>query len=103
MMARPHTKLSEAEGGDGNKCSRAWAVIGHIYKHCSSRIVVDGRESDACVVKHGPREGGVLSPILYAIFINEIAKEIGAARAGVAIGSAHVKVLECTRRRCDNK
>ena len=27
MMARLHTELSEAERGDGNKCSRVWEVI----------------------------------------------------------------------------
>ena len=45
------------------------------------------------MAKHGLREGSVLSPILYAIFIDEMAKEIGAACAGVATGSTHVKVL----------
>ena len=95
MMARLHAKLSEAEGGDENRCSRAWTVIDHdqMYKHCSSRILVDGHESGGYVVKHGLREGSALSPILYATFINEMGKGIGAACAGVAIGSIHVKVL----------
>ena len=52
MMARLHTKLPEAEGGDGNKCSRVWAVIDQMYKHRSSRIVIDGHDSGEYVVKH---------------------------------------------------
>ena len=93
MMARLHTKLSEAEGGDGNRLSRAWAVIDQTYKHCLSRIVIDRHKSDDYVVKCGLRKGSVLSPILHAIFIDEMAKETGAACAGVVIGYTHVKVL----------
>ena len=71
MMARLHTKLSEAECEDGNKCSCVWAVIHQMYKHCSLRTVVDGHESDDCVVKHGLRGGSVLSLIPDAIFIDK--------------------------------
>ena len=68
MMARLHTKLSETGSGAGNKCSRAWAFIDKMYKHCSSRIVIDGHESDDYVVKHGLRGGSALSPILFTNF-----------------------------------
>ena len=52
MMARLHTKLSEAEGGDGNRCGRAWTVIDQMYERCSSHILVDRHESGGYVVKH---------------------------------------------------
>ena len=58
--------------------------------------MIDGHGSDGCVVEHGPREGSVLSSVLYAIFINEMAKWIGAEFAGAAIGCTHVKVLTYT-------
>ena len=66
-------------------------------------MVVNGHESGDYVVNHGLREGSVLSPILYAIFSDEMAKETGATCAGVAIGSTHVKVLTYADNVCDNQ
>ena len=105
MMAPLQIKLSEAEGGGGNKSSRAWAVTDKMYKHCSSRIVINGHEPGDYVVKHGLWEGSVLNPFLYAI-IDEMAKVIGAACAGVTIGLNRLYSRQSTHvrgRRCDNQ
>jgi len=70
MLGRLYDKLGD---GGRNRC-RVWTVIEHMLRaeHCKSRIVVDGVESEEYSVGHGAREGAVLSPVLYATFIDGI-------------------------------
>ena len=60
-------------------------------ENCRSKIVIDGVESDEYTVGHGAREGAVLSPVLYAVFIDGMVERL-AACDGVEVGGERVKV-----------
>jgi hypothetical protein len=76
LMEKLHSKLSKASGGDSRYRCHLWSVIDKLYENCSSRVVIQDSVSDEYNVNHGLREGSVLSPILYAIFIDGIIAEM---------------------------
>lgn len=92
MLERLFEKLSRI--GDRNRRCRAWTVIENMLRedNCKSRVVVDGHVSAEYTVGHGLREGAVLSPILYAVFIDEIVKELEDCK-GVAVGDVKIRCL----------
>jgi hypothetical protein len=92
LMEKLHSKLSKAFGGNVNCRCHLWSVIDKLYEGCSSRIVIQDSISDEYTVNHGLREGSVLSPILYAIFIDGIIDEMRAC-IGVKVGSFNYKAL----------
>ena len=55
-------------------------------------MIVDGEASDEYTVGHGLREGAVLSPILYAVFIDEIVCELDGCD-GVTVGKERIRCL----------
>ena len=89
MLARLYDKL-----GDGQTRCRVWTVIERMLReeNCLSRVVVDGAESDEYAVGHGVREGAVLSPVLYAVFIDGVVRRLAACR-GVTVGGVQVRAL----------
>ena len=44
-------------------------------------------------VGHGLREGAVLSPVLYAVFIDDIARRLAASCSGVSVGTETINCL----------
>ena len=92
MLGRLYDKLGD---GGRHRC-RVWTVIEHMLRaeHCKSRIVVDGVESEEYSVGHGAREGAVLSPVLYATFIDvrdrRAARGLPRRHCGLSGGSCFV-------------
>ena len=62
-------------------------------ENCRSKVVVDGAESAEYTVGHGLREGAVLSPVLYAVFIDDIARRLAASCSGVSVGTETINCL----------
>ena len=67
-----------------------WSAIERMLReeNCKSRILLDTVESSEYTVGHGLREGSVLSPILYAVFVDGIVDRLeknssGRSRVGV--------------------
>ena len=67
-----------------------WFAIERMLReeNCKSRILLDTVESSEYTVGHGLREGSVLSPILYAVFVDGIVDRLeknssGRSRVGV--------------------
>jgi ribonuclease P/MRP protein subunit RPP40 len=48
----------------------------HFLPGCKQRVSVDGERSDLCSVASGVSHGTVLGPVLFLIFINDIANNI---------------------------
>ena len=70
--------------------SASWSAIERMLReeNCKSRILLDTVESSEYTVGHGLREGSVLSPILYAVFVDGIVDRLeknssGRSRVGV--------------------
>ena len=73
---------------------KMWRVIRNMYKEVKSCVMVDGEQTDWFETHMGVRQGCVISPILYSVFINGFAKElIGKKVGGVNIGEEVLNLL----------
>ncbi len=61
-------------------------IVKAIYSAPESCVLVNDRMTDWFPVKSGVRQGDSLSPILFALFINDLASDLNKARLGVDIG-----------------
>ena len=91
MLTRLYEKIDDS--GGRRRC-RVWSVIERMLRaeNCRSKIVVDGVESEEYAVGHGAREGAVLSPVLYAVFIDGIVGRLSACK-GVRVGGVEIRAL----------
>jgi hypothetical protein len=92
MLKRLHEKISAAPGGDSHKYSQTWRVIGHMYSRCKSHVSIGNQKSAEYLVEQGVREGSVLSPVLFAIFIDDIVRRLGSCQ-GSTVGGVEIRVL----------
>ena len=81
MLGRLFDKLARAPGGSANSRPLIWSAIERMLReeNCKSRILLDTVESSEYTVGHGLREGSVLSPILYAVFVDGIVDRLDRA------------------------
>ena len=64
---------------------KMWRVLKSIYKTVESCVKLKGDMSEWFSIETGVRQGCVLSPLLYALFINGLVREINALDLGVEI------------------
>ena len=62
-----------------------WNVIFRMYEHNESVVVVANSESTSYTVANGIREGTILSPLLYIIFLNELPAELRNTGLGITL------------------
>jgi hypothetical protein len=74
---------------------KMWRVLRSIYETVESCVRINGNLTDWFPVDTGVRQGCVLSPLLYALFINGLVKEINALNLGIEIeeGGKQVSAL----------
>jgi hypothetical protein len=72
---------------------KMWRVIRNIYENVESCVVVDGKSTDWFSIEVGVRQGCILSPILFNLFINGLAEEIRKAGKGVIYGRVKLCIL----------
>ena len=64
---------------------KMWRVLVSIYQKVESCVKVRENLTDWFPVNTGVRQGCILSPLLYALFINGLVKELNSLNKGVAI------------------
>ena len=69
---------------------KMWRILRVIYKKVESCVLVSGDKTDWFDVETGVRQGCVLSPILYALFINGLIDQLNRANLGVEITPGYI-------------
>ena len=72
-----------------------WIILDEWYKGLSSKVKWDGELSRCFREEQGVRQGGILSPLLYKVFINPLLKSFEDENLGYKIGSIHVGSPAC--------
>ena len=67
---------------------QALSVLEHWFSLCLSCVKWDSVMSYFYVLKTGVRQGGVLSPFLFSIFIDDLVKLVDKANIGCKIGAS---------------
>ena len=65
---------------------KMWRVLKSIYERVESCVRIDDETTEWFSVETGVRQGCVLSPLLYAIFINGLVRELKELNCGIEIG-----------------
>jgi hypothetical protein len=55
-------------------------------------VSIGGQKSAEYLVEQGAREGSVVSPVLFAIFIDDIVRRLGSCQ-GTTVGGVDIRVL----------
>ena len=72
---------------------KMWRVIKNIYEKVESSVLVNEFQTEFFEVVVGLRQGCVLSPVLFSIFINELAEKIKNLGKGIKMGRSKVCIL----------
>jgi len=72
---------------------KMWRVLRNIYKHVESCVLLGKNRTDFFDIEVGLRQGCLLSPILFLIFLNDLVDEINKLGKGVKCGSKCVSIL----------
>jgi exonuclease III len=72
---------------------RMWRVLKKLYDKVQSTVLVNGEMTDWFDVTVGLRQGCVLSPVLFDLFINAVAEELRESECGVTFADTHVSIL----------
>ena len=71
---------------------KMWRVLRSIYTSVERCVMINGHITDWFQIQTGVRQGCVLSPLLYALFINDLVKELNALNRGVEIAEGGKKL-----------
>jgi hypothetical protein len=72
---------------------RMWRVLKNIYESVESSVLVGEERSDFFNINVGLRQGCILSPILFALFINGLGEKIKKLGLGIKHGKNTVSIL----------
>ena len=74
-------------------CGKVYRSIKALYTNTSACVRVNGMFTGWFYTNSGVRQGDSLSPTLFAIFINGLAKEIKRTGIGVKLGNSCMSIL----------
>ena len=70
-----------------------WRVVKNIYESVESSVLVNNDRTDWFELHTGVRQGCILSPILFNIFIDGLASSINKQRWGVKVKDRDISLL----------
>ena len=82
-------KLSQSFGIHG----RLFSVLSTIYSSSNAQIRVNGLLTESFGVASGVRQGDILSPILFSMYLNDLASGIKDLNIGIDINGTNVSIL----------
>ena len=76
------------------KLSAVWVrLLANMYTNSSTRIAWNGICSATFLICNGVKQGGVLSPILFCVYLDGLLKLLSDAKVGCFIGTTFVGAL----------
>ena len=66
---------------------RIWHILFNWYATSSCSVLLNGSVSSEFPILQGVRQGAILSPLLYSIFVDELLDHLQASSAGVSVNS----------------
>ena len=63
-----------------------WIIIHNWYRGSSSAVIWNSQTSRYFPIQQGVRQGAILSPLLYSIFVNDLLHQLSSSGHGVSIG-----------------
>ena len=72
---------------------KMWRIIRSIYEKTESCVLVGDEKTDYFGVEVGVREGCILSPTLFSIYINSMADEINQSGIGIEVMGSRIAIL----------
>ena len=87
-----HVGLSKCLWNAGIQ-GKAWRIMRSLYSILSAQALVDGEASRKVDILQGVRQGCPLSPSLFGLFINELAKKLIQCASNVQVGLHHLRTL----------
>lgn len=72
---------------------RMWHMLRALYGKVSNQAVAGGAVSASYELALGLKQGCVLSPLLFNVFIDDLIVEVKALKLGVSVGNVHVSLL----------
>lgn len=72
---------------------RTWLLINKYYESMNSEVAWEGETSNLFPIKQGVRQGGILSPLLYIIYIDGLIKTMRKTTLGVTTNGSYVGIL----------
>ncbi|CAC5393734.1 unnamed protein product [Mytilus coruscus] len=75
--------------------SSLWTIIKDFYSGLSSKVKWKGILSHSFGIKQGVTQGGVLSPFLYKMHVNDLLENLKSHNIGLKIGTTYVGCTTC--------
>ena len=78
---------------DSGFCGRALSFLQAAYRSLSCEVRIDSLLSESFTVSRGLRQGCILSPLLFSLYINSLVEKLRGAGVGVECGGQKVAAL----------
>ena len=67
-----------------------WSVVKNLYTGLVSKVKWKGNTSNSFQIHQGARQGGILSPFLYKLYVNNLLEDLKTHSLGFKIGTTYV-------------